>query len=113
MEGLDLTAAVSDLAEFVREANRRLAEVAPWKLAHDASRRADLAHELWEALEALRLIAVFAWPVMPEAAARLWDQLGIPDPLEAQHLPEAGRWGLLKPGTKTSRGEALFPRVEG
>jgi methionyl-tRNA synthetase len=112
MAQYDLTAAVGELAEFVREANRRLVEVAPWKLAHEPSRRSDLAHELWEALEALRLIAVFAWPVMPGTAAKLWDQLGIPEPLADQHLPEAGQWGLLKPGTQTSKGDALFPRLE-
>jgi methionyl-tRNA synthetase len=113
MDSLDLTAAVSDLVEFIREANRRLVEVAPWKLAKDESRRSDLAHELWEALESLRLIAVFASPIMPGAAERLWEQLGIPEALADQRLPEAGRWGLLAPGTKTSKGESLFPRLDG
>jgi methionyl-tRNA synthetase len=113
MAGLDLTAAVTDVADFVRVANRRLVEVAPWKLAQDPERRADLAHELWEALEALRLIALLAAPVMPGAAERLWLQLGVPEALSAQRLPEAAAWGLLVPGTKTSKGEALFPRLDG
>lgn len=113
MADLDLTAAVGDLDEFVRAANHRLAEVAPWTLAKDPARRADLAHELWEALEALRLIAVFASPIMPAAAERLWEQLGIPEPLSSQRVPEAGAWGLLAPGTKTQRGESLFPRIDG
>jgi methionyl-tRNA synthetase len=113
MEALDLSAAMADLDEFVREANRRLVETAPWKLAQHQTRRADLAHEIWEALEALRLIAVLASPVMPGAAARLWEQLGIPELLASQRLPEAAAWGLLVPGTKTHKGDALFPRLEG
>jgi methionyl-tRNA synthetase len=112
MAALDLSAAMADLEEFVREANRRLVETAPWKLAKDETRRADLAHELWEALEALRLIAVLVSPVMPGAAARLWEQLGIPERLDSQRLPEAAAWGLLAPGTKTHKGDALFPRLE-
>jgi methionyl-tRNA synthetase len=113
MADLDLTAAVGDLDEFVRHANRRLVEVAPWKLAKDESRRADLAHEIWESLEALRLISVFASPVMPRTAEKLWEQLGIPEPLASQRLPEAASWGLLAPGIKTTKGESLFPRIEG
>jgi methionyl-tRNA synthetase len=113
MADLDLTSAVGDLDEFVRQANHRLAEVAPWKMAKDPERRADLGHELWEALEALRLIAVFASPIMPAAAERLWEQLGIAEPLSSQRLPEAGAWGLLAPGTKTQKGESLFPRIDG
>ena len=49
---------------------------------------------------------------MPGAAARLWEQLGIPERLDAQRLPEAAVWGLLAPGTKTFKGDALFPRLE-
>ena len=63
-------------------------------------------------LEALRLIAVFASPVMPGASARLWAQLGIAEQLSAQYLPRAAQWGLLEPGTRTSKGEALFPRLD-
>jgi methionyl-tRNA synthetase len=82
-------------------------------LAKHESRRGDLGHALWESLEALRLIAVFASPVMPGAAERLWQQLGIPEPLSAQRLPEAGQWGGIRTGTRTTKGESLFPRLEG
>ena len=97
---------------FVRAANRYLVEVAPWNLAKDEGRRQDLADSLYASLEALRLIAVFASPVMPGASARLWAQLGIAEQLSAQYLPRAAQWGLLEPGTRTSKGEALFPRLE-
>jgi methionyl-tRNA synthetase len=50
---------------------------------------------------------------MPQAAARLWEQLGIPEPLAEQRLPAAAVWGRLAPGTKTNKGESLFPRLEG
>ncbi|MBA3551317.1 MAG: methionine--tRNA ligase [Actinobacteria bacterium] len=112
MTTLRLTDAVASLDEFVREANRYLVEVAPWALAKDASRRRELEAVLYEALEGLRLIALLAFPIMPEAAGRLWEQLGIDDRLEDERLPEAGRWGRLQPGTKVRRGDSLFPRLE-
>jgi methionyl-tRNA synthetase len=111
MLAFDLTAAMAALDAFVREANRYLVERAPWSLAKDAERRQELSDVLYEALEALRLIAVFASPVMPETGRKLWTQLGIADPLEAQRLPQAATWGLLKPGTTTTKGDSLFPRL--
>jgi methionyl-tRNA synthetase len=106
----DLSSAPAALDEFVRVVNRHLVEVAPWKLAGEEGRRQDLADALYASAEALRVIALFATPLMPEAAGRLRTQLGIEG--LAETLPAAGRWGLLEPGTATSRGEALFPRLE-
>jgi methionyl-tRNA synthetase len=110
---LDLSDAMAALDDLVRQANHYLVQVAPWLVAKDQARRQELADSLYESLEALRLWAVLAYPVMPSAAERLWEQLGMPEPLAAQGLPEAVSWGLIEPGTKTSKGEALFPRLEG
>ena len=112
MDGFRLSDAVAALDQFVREANRYLVEVAPWALAKDEARRRDLADSIYAGLEALRLIAVFGSPVMPGASDRLWAQLGIEERLRDQRLPDSARWGRLAPGTRTSKGEALFPRVE-
>jgi hypothetical protein len=49
---------------------------------------------------------------MPGAAQRLWDQLGLGGSVETRRLPVDVAWGGLKPGIVTSKGEALFPRVE-
>jgi methionyl-tRNA synthetase len=62
--------------------------------------------------EVLRVLAVLISPIMPDAAARLWTQLGIEEPLADQRLPGAAVWGGLKSGTQTKRGESLFPRLD-
>jgi methionyl-tRNA synthetase len=49
---------------------------------------------------------------MPRAAQALWSQLGIAEPLDEQRLPGAARWGGIAPGTRTTKGEALFPRLD-
>jgi methionyl-tRNA synthetase len=108
----ELTEALAALEEFVREANRYLVDVAPWSLARDPARRQDLADALYEAAEALRLISLFSAPVMPASAEELWRQLGIPEPLSGHRLPGDAAWGRLEPGTPTSRGASLFPRLE-
>jgi methionyl-tRNA synthetase len=112
MLNLELNEAFEGLDGFVRLANRFLVEVAPWAIAKDDSRRQELADVLYEVLEGLRLVALLAAPAMPDAAARLWEQLGVGEPIGAQRVPEAGEWGRLEPGTKTRKGDPLFPRLE-
>ena len=112
MVALELSEAFAALDQFVREANRHLVEVAPWALAGDPARRQDLADVLYEALEGLRVWAILSSAAMPDAAARLWDQLGVSEPLAAQRVPKAASWGGLEPGTRVRRGRALFPRLD-
>jgi methionyl-tRNA synthetase len=98
--------------DIVGRANGYLVEREPWKLAKDPTRRAELGSVLYAAAETLRALAVLISPIMPGAAERLWEQLGIAEPLAHQHVPEAVTWGRLRPGTVTTKGGALFPRLE-
>jgi methionyl-tRNA synthetase len=112
MERVELSQALGAAWEIVARANLYLVEKAPWVLAKEESRRNELAGVLYASAEVLRILAVLISPIMPAAASRLWEQLGIRDPLSAQRLPEAARWGGLAGGTKTTKGESLFPRLD-
>src|SRR5205807_10384187 len=92
-EGLDAVDSI------VREANQYLVKTAPWKLAKEPSQRKRVDAILYTAAEILRLIAVLLSPFTPGASGRLWTSLGIPEGLNEQRLPAAGRWGGLAPGT--------------
>ena len=112
MAELALTQALAAVWEIVGRANGYLVERQPWTLAKDEARRAELAGILYASAETLRILAILIEPIMPGAATRLWEQLGIEEPLEAQRLPGASAWGGLRPGTKTVKGDALFPRLD-
>ena len=112
MDRLELAPALGAVWDIVGRANEYLVEVEPWKLAKDRARRDEVATILYTAAEALRVLAILISPIMPAAAARLWSALGVPEPLEKQRLPEAAAWGGLAPGTKVTKGESLFPRLE-
>jgi methionyl-tRNA synthetase len=112
MSVLALSQALAAVWDVVGRANGYLVEREPWKVAKDDARREELAGVLYAAAETLRVLAVMTSPIMPGAAARLWEQLGMAEPLSAQRLPEGARWGLLAPGTATTKGEALFPRLD-
>ena len=112
MHDLALTTGLATVWELVTRANQYLVEKQPWALAKDPANQDRLASILYPAAETLRILAVLISPIMPGAAARLWEQLGVPEPLDAQRVPQATRWGQLEPGTKTSKGDSLFPRLD-
>ncbi|MGH2672915.1 MAG: class I tRNA ligase family protein, partial [Actinomycetota bacterium] len=112
MIGVSLSQGIAAVWEIVTRANQYLVEKEPWKAIKDESRRAEVGAVLYASAETLRVLAVLIRPIMPIAAAELWSQLGVNEPLDAQRLPEAARWGALAPGTKTTKGEALFPRLD-
>jgi methionyl-tRNA synthetase len=112
MSELALSQALAAVWEVVGRANGYLVERQPWNVAKDEARRGELAAILYASAETLRILAILIGPIMPAAAQRLWEQLGIEQPLEAQRLPSAAAWAGLPPGTKTAKGDALFPRLD-
>jgi len=112
MVGVRLQPALAAVWEIVARANQYLVEKEPWKLSKEAGRRAELGSVLYAAAETLRILAIAIQPIMPAAALRLWDQLGIAEPLARQRLPASGSWGGLAPGTATTKGASLFPRLD-
>jgi methionyl-tRNA synthetase len=112
MSSLALSQALAAVWDIVTRANQYLVEREPWKIAKDDARRDEVAAVLYAAAETLRILAVLISPIMPRAATALWSQLGIAESLESQRLPDAARWGGLAPGTRTSKGDALFPRLD-
>ena len=61
--------------------NGYIVENEPWALAEekDADSRARLATVLYTSAEALRIVTALAHPIIPEATARIWRQLGLGD----------------------------------
>jgi methionyl-tRNA synthetase len=112
MIAVRLTAGLGAVWDVISRANQYLVEKEPWKLAKDEAQKDELAGVLYASAELLRILAILVQPIMPSAAQRLWDQLGLTGEVADQRLPGAAAWGGLAPGTVTSKGEALFPRLE-
>lgn len=101
--------ALGALWGVITDANRFVEGKAPWKLARDPARRDELEAVLYEALETLRWIACLLGPFLPETARAILERLGLGPP---PAFDEALHWGGLPAGTRVSKGESLFPRVE-
>ena len=112
MLAVDLQKAVAAVWTIVDRANAYLVEKEPWKLAKDPANADELAGVLYASAETLRIVAVLIQPLMPGAAQRLWEQLGLPGEVADQRLPADVVWGGLPVGTATHKGDALFPRLD-
>jgi methionyl-tRNA synthetase len=102
--------ALEAIWELVSALNRAIDDRKPWVLFKEG-RQTELDALLYDLCEGLRWLAILLHPFMPERSAIIWNQLGVPDPIDA-NWEQALVWGGIASGTQTARGEALFPRIE-
>jgi methionyl-tRNA synthetase len=112
MNGFEFHRALQAIWEVIGMLNRFIVTNAPWELAKEAANAGRLRTVLYFLAESLRILALVLRPVMPTAAAKMAAALGMKEALATAVLPEAGRWGGMRPGTALHVGEALFPRLE-
>jgi methionyl-tRNA synthetase len=102
--------ALAALWELVGAANKYVDSSAPWVLAKDPARAAELASVMYELFECIRVIGCLLAPFMPETSAKILAALGA-EPASGT-LAEQLVWGQLPAGAQTRKTEALFPRIE-
>jgi len=85
---------------------------APWKLAKQPDALPQLHTVLNISARALRLLALLLYPFMPNAAAQMLQQLGLPLDFSRPLASDAGRWDAPLTGSTIQKGAALFPRIE-
>ena len=110
-ERLHFADALAAIFALVDAANKHYQTTQPWMLAKDPANAPRVAASLYAGLEAIRLVAHAIWPYMPNVAAAICGQLGLPSP-ERVPWSDVARWGLLPPGQKVHGGAPLFPRLE-
>jgi methionyl-tRNA synthetase len=97
---------------LVAAVDKYIVENEPWSLDEkkDEESRARLATVLYTSAEALRIVTALAHPVIPDATARIWAQMGLGD-VKKFDLKQL-QWGQLRLGTKLSEVQAVFPRAD-
>lgn len=110
---------LENIWNIVSETNNLIAKEEPWKLAKDNQERLkDVMFNIWNSL---RITSLLVYPFMPDAAGKIWRQLGL------RSLQEEALKSILdktsaskifdwewKPDyeIKAVKGEHLFPRIE-
>jgi methionyl-tRNA synthetase len=111
MDQLDFSGGFAAVWDLIRATNAYIEDRQPWAL-NKAGETTKTAAVLGDCLEALRIVALLASPVIPNATAELWRRLGLEGTPEQQRLPDAAAWGGLPAGSRLEKGTPLFPRFE-
>jgi len=111
MDKLAFSEGLNELWNLVRRANKYIDETAPWVLAKDESKQAELATVLYNLAEILRIMAIAIEPVMPNTPTIIREQLNITDDSVCT-WESARKFGLLDRTVKVTKGAAAFPRME-
>ena len=102
MCALDFQGGLVAIMDFCKRVNGYVTEQAPWVLAKDDTKRAELDRVLYATAESLRALAILLHATMPETTEKLWESLGAHQSIGAlgdQRIASAGMWGGLPAGT--------------
>lgn len=102
--------ALDTIAKVTSRANLFIQQAAPWTLAKDPAKGAELDAVLAALARSLARQAVALAAFMPGKAESLWTQLGAPGAAGATAYEALNT--LSASGWKVSKGEGLFPRAE-
>jgi len=109
MEKNEFHTALAEIWDAARATNGHIEALAPWKLAKQGKAE-EVAGVLYQAAEALRIIAVLLSPFIPSSSRRILEQLGIPDcPVG---LENARTWEYIRAGTRVQKGSVLFQKID-
>jgi len=109
----DFSKGLESIWSLLSAVDKFIVEQAPWALAkkHDSESQAKLDSTLYTSAEALRVATALLLPILPESCAKIWTQLGMPEPLESVRLDSLA-WGQLRAGQKIGEIAAVFPRID-
>ena len=104
-----LSRALEQVFEVIGDANRYVDATAPWALRKTDPPR--MATVLAVLAEVIRKVALITQAFMPDASARILDQLGVPpERRELSAYPSDA--GGLEPGTPLPKPAGVFPRYQ-
>ena len=111
MEEMQFSTALSTIWQLVSRTNKYIDETEPWKLAKEDEKRNRLGNVMAHLVESLRITAVMLQPFLTEAPKEIFNQLGIKDP-SLQEWDSVYEIGSIQAGTKTEKGNPIFPRLD-
>lgn len=115
LDSMAPTDALAAAASAIAVVDGLLTSRKPWAATETDLSQQGRRSTLYTAAEAIRIITLLLHPVIPDATAKAWQQLGLGDiTLATGHQPLATllEWGGLKPGTKLGPLAPIFPRAD-
>ena len=101
--------ALEEIWIAIRRANKYIDEKAPWVLAKDETKKAELDTVMKNLAETLRIVSVLIYPFMHTTSDKIREQLGMSD--KPILWEDTERFDMVG-GEKVTKGEAIFPRID-
>jgi methionyl-tRNA synthetase len=111
MEKMEFSVALTSIWQLVSRTNKYIDETQPWALAKTEDNTKELASVMSHLAESLRRIAVLLQPFLTRTPNGIFEQLGVQE-AELKTWESLEQFGTIPSGTKVSKGNPLFPRLE-
>ncbi|MEG0504002.1 MAG: methionine--tRNA ligase, partial [Raoultibacter sp.] len=112
MSQVDFSGAAAAVQKLAGRVNLYVEESAPWNLAKSEETADELAAVIYNALEAIRIIALYMAPFMPSTSAEVYKRLSLGDIVAVADIEAATAWAGLPAGNAVETGDPLFPRLD-
>lgn len=109
MDNYKINEAVAEIFKLIGKANKYIDLSAPWVLAKQENKDR-LNQVLYNLVETIRIATIPLQMCFVDTPAKIFEQIGVGK--EDTTWDSAKVFGTLKDGTKVSKGEILFPRIE-
>ena len=109
MDNYKINEAVAEIFKLIGRANKYIDLSAPWVLAKQENKDR-LNQVLYNLVETIRIATIPLQMCFVDTPAKIFEQIGVSG--EDISWDSAKVFGTLKDGTKVSKGEILFPRIE-
>ncbi len=100
-----------ELWDYIKSINKFIEDIKPWEL-NKKKLEDELNTVLFDILQALKIIALYIYPFMPQISQKIYNQLGLDADIEKENYKEAVKWFSLEPGKKVGKKDILFPQLE-
>jgi len=110
MDNHEISIALEALNRHVVHCNQYAERMKPWELNKNLENKDRLATVLHHLAESVAHCAVLLSPVLPEASAKLAEQVKLPS-LSDLKLDDL-KWGLIPEGHEIEKPSPVFPRIE-
>ena len=110
MDKQELHAGTAAAFELIDATNEFITRSEPWVLAKAPDRQGDLDSVLFDTSEAVRIVALMLWPVMPSSCAEILRRIGEEKPVAELQLGPDTVWSNGE--RQVVKGPQLWPRIE-
>ncbi|GFH40339.1 methionine--tRNA ligase [Pseudolactococcus insecticola] len=109
MDKMEFNIALSEIWTIISRTNKYIDETAPWILAKDAEKAAELDSVMYHLAESLRVVAVLLQPFMRATSQAIFEQLGLT--FDAPSLLDLS-FGYTFTAPVVAKGQPIFPRLD-